>query len=110
MKQKLHLWIIPVFLLCAILFSLGCKGAPTSTNPTTTSTTGTIIFVNQTGQRLRGYIDGIFQSFIEIGQTRTYDKIPPGSHELKADNFGSGVWGPTQINLVAGQTWTWTLR
>jgi hypothetical protein len=75
---------------------------------TTPPTFGTVVFVNQTGQRLRGYIDGIFQSFIEIGQTRIYNNILPGLHVLKADNFGSGEW-TEQINLSAGQTFIWPI-
>lgn len=62
----------------------------------------TFTFNNQTGQRLRAYIDGIFVGYLEIGQTRIFGNNPPGTHVLKADNFGSGVWTTT---VSASSTW-----
>lgn len=106
MKQKTYFKIISITLLCLFFLTNGCKIIQ---NTTTAATTGTIIFDNNTGQRLRAYINGIFMDFIEKGQQRSWDNNPPGAYELKADNFSTGVWGPQRIDLKAGDTYTWQL-
>ena len=106
MKQKTYFAIFSIILLCIFLTVSGCNIIK---NTTQTATTGTIIFDNQTGQRLRAYINGIFMDFVEKGQQRTWKENPPGAYELKADNFSTGVWGPQRIDLNAGDTYTWRL-
>ncbi len=112
MKPIFHRLTIVCLLACLLLLS-GCENPFASddddnTNPGTT--TVTFVYVNQTGQRLRVYLDGVLLSFVEIGQTQSYDNNPAGAHTLTADNFSSGNWGPLQVTLSGGETYTWTLR
>ena len=78
--------------------------------PSAAPTTFTVVFDNQTGQRLRVYMDGIFINFVEINQAQPFGNNPPGIHQLSADNFHEGTWGPVTINVAAGQTYTWVIR
>ena len=111
MKKGRYLFILSMLLGAVFISGLGCKSIFGSNNKTPPApTTGDTVFDNDTGQRLRAYIDGIFMDFVEIDQERRFENNPVGLHELKADNFSSGVWGPIQIDLRAGSTFTWTLR
>ena len=107
MKKLLTVTLIVI--LALLLSGFNCKSIFNPTKKQPAPTAGTIVFENQTGQRLRGYINGTFMSFIEIGQTRNYEKNPIGRYELKADNFSSGEWVSDQFDLTAGMTYTWTI-
>lgn len=101
MRYRKCTWFITALLLCGFLLSLGCPNA---------GTTGSIAFDNQTGQRLRIYIDGIFMNFFEVSQTQTIPKNPIGVHTISADNFSDGQWGPIEIFLLPGTTYTWVIQ
>jgi hypothetical protein len=101
-------------LLCCLVLLAGCQNPfdkdddddGGNNNPTTI----TFVYVNETGLRLRVYLDGVLLNFLEIGQTQSFPNNPAGSHSLTADNFSAGNWGPVTVTLSGGETYTWTLR